>query len=64
MKHRSTREREEARMRLRYSAQRLKNLQTLLNRTGHGKDDPYRKTKLADFWDQVRYDKRLANGEI
>jgi hypothetical protein len=64
MKHRSTRERQEAAMRLRNSAQRLRRLQLRLAITGHGPDDPYRKAKIQEFWEKIRLDKRMAKGEV
>jgi hypothetical protein len=51
-------------MRLRTSAERFRRLQARLNRNGHGAGDPYRKTKIDEFWETLRYDKRLAEGEI
>jgi hypothetical protein len=64
MKHRSSREREEAAMRLRYSEERLERLQKKLRRAGHGPGDSYRQAKLAEFWDTLRIDRRIAKGEI
>jgi len=64
MKRRATRERLEAEMRLRHSTERLKRLQRRLDITGHPKGDLFRTNKIADFWESVRFDKRIAKGEI
>jgi hypothetical protein len=64
MKHRSTRERLEAEMRLRNSAAVLKRLQHRLRTTQHFPGDPYWQAMHDRFWQKLRIDKRIAKGEI
>ena len=51
-------------MRLRNSASVLKRLQHRLRTSQHFPGDPYWEAMHRSFWDKVRYDKRLAKGEI
>ena len=51
-------------MRLRNSAAVLKRLQHLLRSTRRNPDDAYSKAILANFWDRLRVDKRIARGEL
>jgi hypothetical protein len=60
MKHRSSRERGEAAMRVRNARTTLKKLQRKLRRS----DESYRKAMLAQFWEQFRIDRRIAKGEL
>jgi hypothetical protein len=64
MKHRSTRERLEAEMRLRNSVEMLKRLQHGLKTRRHLPGDPYWKAMHAQFWQKLSMDKRIAKGEI
>lgn len=64
MKHRATRERLEAEMRLRHSEAMLERLRHRLDITRHPEGDPYRKAKLAEFWQKVGIDRRIAKGEL
>jgi hypothetical protein len=61
VKHRSTRERLEAAMRVRTAADRLKRLQRKLRRAS---DESYRRAMINAFYDGLRTDKRIAKGEL
>jgi hypothetical protein len=64
MTYRSVRERREAEMRLRNSRIALRRLQRRLSAMGHPRGDPYRVVKIAEFWEKLRFDKRMVKEEI
>ena len=64
MKPRSSRERQEARMRLRNSIPELKRVQRRLKRNGHSPTDPHWKAVMGNFWGKLRVDKRTARGDF
>lgn len=57
------REVNEAALWLRNSVPILKRLQTKLSRAGH-KSDSYRRAKIQEYWDKVRYFKLMMEGKI
>ena len=51
-------------MRLRNAENLLANLQQELEKAGHAPDDPYRKAKIAAFWQKIGMDKRLVEERL
>lgn len=51
-------------MRLRNASAALKRLQHRLRCAQHTPQEPYVKALVANFWDKVRIDKRIARGEL
>ena len=51
-------------MRLRRSTDVLERLQQKLRRAGHAPDDPFYRARMAAFWQQLYFDKRIAKGEV
>lgn len=64
MKTRASRERGEAALRLRRSNDMLRELEAKLKRAGHRPGQSYWIAKHREFWDKLRFDKRIAQGEI
>lgn len=57
------REVNEAALWLRNSVEILKRLQRRLSHTGH-KNDAYRRAKIQEYWDKVRYFKLMMEGKL